>query len=811
MGNRILFFIIMLCTIHLTYGQITHSETFTTGKLRLDSIVADGELYLRPQYIEAEPTGEPGEPELPVKYITVSVPYNATNFTVNAQALNPQTLQLQHRVYPAQTPRITSDTSPEAFTEPDPAIYSADSFFPQKTAEIVNEGFYDGCNHVITVAIYPLRFNPVRRQLQLIRQINLTVNFTLTGINTMPVKPVIKNVRTNESFEYVRSLVVNPNQVETFAPAAILNAPPYGIMNAYTYYEYVIVTAEELIPAFDIFIAWKRQKGYNVHIEAIEYILADPRFANGDEISGINDDAGKLRAYLKYYYENHGTRFVLLSGDYTNMPIRMGYGKVNDTYYGEIPTNLYFSDFNGSWNFNNNEKYGEFQEDGIDYFSEICVGRLLCSTSEHIENYTEKLIKYELNPGNGDYSYLKKIFMFQNDEIQNNNGAELLKSEFSVIFNNDSITVFGENPSCNDLNPTFPSGNDIITEMNKRYGYFSMMGHGNRSLISVLSEGINKRTLSRIYAIYNGDVSNGDNGLNYLTNEDYPAIAYSIACSITPFDMSITNNHNMGSSFTVASLYGGPALLGNTRYGWSITSPILERKFVSILSNNLMSKKIGKIQNTSKELFSSTGKYRHWVTLSHNLIGEPEFEMWTDIPTKFSNVNVSRTNNTVSVSCADTDSCYFSITDSNGRPSVLYSSGSATFPYADPNSVIMVYKHNYIPYIAPLYLQNATLEESRYIIADNVYIGSAVDSGRTAGDYIIGENGELTIEASGDVVLQDGLVVDSGGTVYIKTKGNVVLSGGVVMPGGVLAIDASSVSVTSGLIVKKGGILDIKK
>ena len=93
----------------------------------------------------------------------------------------------------------------------------------------------------------------------------------------------------------------------------------------------------------------------------------------------------------------------------------------------------------------------------------------------------------------------------------------------------------------------------------------------------------------------------------------------------------------------------------------------------------------------------------------------------------------------------------------------------------------------------------------------DVYIGSAVDSGRTTGDYIVGENGELTIEASGDVVMQDGFMVDSGGTVYIKSKGNVVLSGGVVMPGGALAIDASLVSATSGFIVEKGGILNINK
>ena len=76
----------------------------------------------------------------------------------------------------------------------------------------------------------------------------------------------------------------------------------------------------------------------------------------------------------------------------------------------------------------------------------------------------------------------------------------------------------------------------------------------------------------------------------------------------------------------------------------------------------------------------------------------------------------------------------------------------------------MIYKHDMIPYIAPLLLQNTTLKNSQYVIASDVVAGNSIDSKRMNGDVTVKDGVEYEIEASGTVTLQDGFIVEKGAT-----------------------------------------------
>ncbi len=93
---------------------------------------------------------------------------------------------------------------------------------------------------------------------------------------------------------------------------------------------------------------------------------------------------------------------------------------------------------------------------------------------------------------------------------------------------------------------------------------------------------------------------------------------------------------------------------------------------------------------------------------------------------------------------------------------------SITLSNVSPNSTIMLYKQNYIPYIAPLVLQNVTLDHSQYVIATDVLAGRAVDNNRTSGNVIVPEEVEYEIEASGTVRLAGGFKVEKGATFAIR-------------------------------------------
>ena len=80
----------------------------------------------------------------------------------------------------------------------------------------------------------------------------------------------------------------------------------------------------------------------------------------------------------------------------------------------------------------------------------------------------------------------------------------------------------------------------------------------------------------------------------------------------------------------------------------------------------------------------------------------------------------------------------------------------------------MLNKHNFIPYIAPLVLQNTDIEQSQYVFATEVTAGRSVDSGRTSGDVTVKEGTEYEIEASGEVTLAGGFNVELGARFVVQ-------------------------------------------
>ena len=79
-----------------------------------------------------------------------------------------------------------------------------------------------------------------------------------------------------------------------------------------------------------------------------------------------------------------------------------------------------------------------------------------------------------------------------------------------------------------------------------------------------------------------------------------------------------------------------------------------------------------------------------------------------------------------------------------------------------PNGTVMLYKHNYLPYIAPLLIQNTTISHSQYVIADEVKMGKAVDVNRAKGSVTIPNGVNYEIEALGKVTLGAGFKVERG-------------------------------------------------
>ena len=357
---------------------------------------------------------------------------------------------------------------------------------------------------------------------------------------------------------------------------------------------------------------------------SINEILSNPNLANGDEISHIVDDAGKLRQYLIESYNTAQTKYVLLGGDSTIIPIRYCYSKnIN------IPCDFYYSELNSNWDTNNNGLYGEYS-DYVDYGAEIYVGRLLCNSNDEVKNWTKKLLQYELNPGNGDSSYLGRALFTQGDQMQRDSEAESVRQ---ALQGNISCTILNEYPAYDSPNTTAPLGYDVIDSINTiHYGLLGNFNHGTALSYTTATNTLN-RSHNAHHAIcamdfydthdewlYN-NIPDENNGFDNLTNSIYPAVFYSISCTNMPFDMYNTfeGTINLGRSFTCHNIGGGPAYLGNTRSGYVTSSTRLFCSFVDSIINNIRNNHLGITEAKSK-----FGYRNNYLRHCHNLLGCPE-------------------------------------------------------------------------------------------------------------------------------------------------------------------------------------------
>ena len=761
-------------------AQVRDTLDFSVSERTFETVTVDGEAFNLYSYPDCDHIDQTGAPMLPVKYIRLSVPYNAKDITVTGAGSYTQSTA-GRRIYPAPVPIPTDGSVTE---DPalviDSAIYMANAYWPAHPAELVGEGFLMGEHHIVTVAVYPMLYNPVAARVRNYSRVRLTVSYTLGGTPANMLVRYDPELR-QQARQEAMALVDNPGQVEAHAvPSSavqhMMQQNPDTASWPVPGYEYMVVTTRELAPAFKRLIALKQQKGYRAGVVCVEDIVNDPLVQEGDSCiladgtpGFINDDAGKIRQYLKESY-HYGTKYVLFGGKATSgLPFRYIDGKFGHNNSDFVPSDTYFSDLSTNWKVRNDTVI-EFQSLEDPFLPHLFIGRILPINSSETENFINKVFRYELNPGDGSSSYLKSALFTQCDWLQDRSYANLAAEQMFPLFP-DSVIV-------EEWNNHYPTGGDVIRMINShRFGYINFHCHGSPVglMVNALPIGHNMNNWGgdcqpfgilamSEYVAY--DRNDTNNHLDEIENKSFPFVFYSIACTAMPYDKPNIHctSYNVGESLTLLKDRGGVAYLGNTRDGHPFSFEI-EKAFQKYIKDG--NYKIGVAEAFSKTTPIPINNYYDKLTgvhdkLSHNLMGDPELEIWTNEPSKFQNINISRTNNSISIDGFEAGKTIVAFNDGLKQMMATASNGIFTIANVNPNSTIMVYSHNYLPYIAPLYLQNERVVRSQYVIANDVYAGRNVDPNRTAGDLTIAKGSEYEIETKGQVVLGPGFMVEKG-------------------------------------------------
>jgi hypothetical protein len=791
MKSHIYLILVFLIVSSSLKSQISHKVSFTEKELTFEKVLGENKQeYMKVNYSGLSSQGIEGTPELPMKYIKVRVPIMANNISITIEKITKQNIPLSAGIYPAQPDIPMSSLQPMSFVDREPAVYNSDNGFPKEIVSIVGNGYLLGNIHIIDLAVSPVVYYPKENRLELNSEISFRINYSVSEMASKNEGMFIINRKLGKNVDIdLKNLVVNPDFKEPFANTGSSISSRSISSISLPVYEYLVITNEALKPYFNRLISWKRTKGYNAGVVTMEEILADNGIT-GDPAStyALNDSAGKLRQYLTYA-DGLGTNYVLLGGIGSIVPFRFGtkdnnsYIYLGDSIGGKVPSDLYFSDISGDWNQDGDDYFGEPTDDVVDYNPELFVGRLLCENASEIDNYTYKLMKYERNPGNGDTAYLHRAFFAQSDQSQdsfylgqNCSIGEYVAQRLPAFFQNKVIFKEKEGPYSANL-PSFPTGDTVIAEMNKGYGLISLFGHGAPGSIVIASKDKNMTPRCLVVPTHNAvlpdsTIQESSNAFSDLTNYTKPSIAYSMSCYNMPYDKVVVHNmnydYNLGQAFTIAGKFGGPAYIGNTRDGGFSAGRDL---FVGFIYKIKYESKynIGVSEAMSKGAFNNPAK--HFTCLAHNLLGCPEIEIWTGNPRIMSGLTASAYYVVVPPSISQPKICvnglfggtsYHSSVDSNQY--------SFSLPSNCKNYTVAVTKHNYIPYIAPLYLQNESVSGTHYVHTNDVHMGSNVTMEKQTGDFVITSSADVTLEPIGEVTLDAGFKVDLGGKFEIKTN-----------------------------------------
>lgn len=790
MLSRILFcLLVFLCLFSmLVQGQINHQVTFSSAIETMEETLDDGVTYIRLKLSGTVQTDSVGFPSLPVKYVKLIVPHDAVDLNVKINSTKPQKQKIKYRVEPLQEPIPIGFYDAPDFVKPDEKKYNSNAPYPAQLAEIIGTGFFRG-NHIVTIAVFPCQYYPKKDELVYYETIDFTLDYNENGTK---LKNNLKGNGNGKHRKILESIIVNPSDIDRFSTIgerSELNSVPIQTVTSTlnsageggitVNCDYVIVTSQSLAPEFNEFMAWKRRKGIDIELVTMEDISSN---YTGDTISGINDEAGKLRQFLADAYDKgNGIEYALLGGDINAVPIRHSHyseNSTNDNYI--IPTDLYFADFDGDWEVDNDGRYGE-PSDEVDYEPEIYVGRVMVTNADEVKNWTRKVLIYEQNPGNGDYSYLTKAFFTQADQLQMDDQARYVLNKASWI--TDTLIyeeLGGHNTS---TTPSFPKGKDVINAFNNHYGITSFMAHGGACNVAVATKGHNANDANSKYKVTSFDDGSGgccwiaetDNGFDKMTNTNHPSINYSISCETMPFDDFGTpvDDRNMSEIYTCISNGGGPAYLGNTRYGWVDYSYLLFEEFVDIVSAST-SFNIGVAEATSKQN-NGSGYCEKFLKLTHNLIGCPETEIWTATPSKYTSASVSESGSTVTVNTGgviNSTICVMSALDNGSSYYQVHENvSSSTFISVPKPYLVTITKHDYIPYVKDpdnIYIQNESIYSDKYIYGKYFYAGENVTTSKPQGPAKIKNGSNVVFDATNEINLEEGFEVELGGEFEVK-------------------------------------------
>ncbi len=281
----------------------------------------------------------------------------------------------------------------------------------------------------------------------------------------------------------------DPGRAAPFAPTLLPSTSGSPV-------ECVILTPDSLADVFQKLADYQTRSGRPTVVRGLSTVrAADPR---------SNDMAQAIRSFLKSARDLWGIRWAVLGADHAAIPLRTV--RVNFAIPEDIPTDVYYSDLDGTWDRNGNGIYGEVA-DSLDMEPDIAVGRLSAGTRAEAAVLVNKAIHYASTP---DTAAVGKQLILAEVLFPSNWHPGLGVQQDGAT---DAESLRVHMPACSAVDPYYENytqypGSSPLTKasalsaLSRGYNVVYHVGHGARSQLSVGSETL---TLDDLASFQNGD------------------------------------------------------------------------------------------------------------------------------------------------------------------------------------------------------------------------------------------------------------------------------------------------------------------
>lgn len=595
--KRLIFlvFLFYLCNSALA-GSLTRVYHFGTP-----AVEAKGDFVFI-QLNGCRAAGLIGTPALPYQHISLLLPpgTEATGYTVEFSDPVEQFVQLP--VYPIQPSRPYSLADESGFVA-DEGVYNSSGPIPSVAGGRIETHFING--HSVAMATFtPVVYYPAEQKIRVYRKAEINLEYQSTSRAT----DALRNLQTGPQInQRVAGMVQNPESCALYATDRILTDA----------YQILIVTPEAYASSFQNLAGIYESQGLAAQVSTLEDIL---QAATGA------DPAEKLRNFIIAQYQAHGIEYVLLGGDAELIPFRGFHCQVqSSSLYSDdnIPSDLYYSSLDGTWNDNGNNLWGEPGED--DLLPELAVGRLPFSSAAELNRMLHKTIQYQTNPVPGEFErpLLAGELLYNNPLSW---GADYL--DLLIGYQNENGYVTNGIPETFNIDKLYErdlgywSKYDLISRINAGRAFVHHAGHSNWDYaMKLYITDITNLTFSQV------------NGIDH----NY-TLVYTHGCICGAFDYSdcIAEEMLKIDNFAVAGAF-------NSRYGWfnegqtEGPSAHLHREFVNALYTDGYDR-VGATHQHSRIMtapwVTAPGQWEEgalrWCFYGCNILGDPALKIWTD-------------------------------------------------------------------------------------------------------------------------------------------------------------------------------------